>query len=868
MEGSPLHDETRTIGALSPPSQGGRLACGRLIGDRYEVVGFLGRGGYGSAYRVYDRDLKREAALKLLHKERETSADVARLRREVRVARDAASPRLVRIFDLGSSSEGPYLTMELVEGESLKERIRQGPLPLEESIRIAVQIFEGLEALHALSIIHRDIKPANILLSQAGEVKLADFGLARRLDREETQATLAGGLVGTLAYLSPEQVLGESAGPRSDLYSAGLVLHEMLAGCLPSEVEPSSELQPEMPGWLAAILQRLLAKRPEDRYPTAGAVVRDLLARRPPGMQPRLRRRLLWGSAGAIVLLGIAMVYLDRWRGNGHFSHLDARGRSEIVAIGTEGETLWTIENVETEAIYQWALARLEPGADPLLAIVIYPPERWTPEQTRTLSFLDPQTGKVVDTVELPSGADQFPGFADQFHPDIFFADDLNGDGIDEVVVTYIHSPEWPSFTVLFEPRINRSRLVFYGSGHQRIFGAEDVDGDGRRDLILAGIDNRIGWYNVAAAVRLDPWIDEGIKQREAAAASPDRITSQAQRALLLWYTLLPRSPLAEGTSSFRFDRNRKALIFRYQSGRTVELGYDGFRLDAPRSTSSSIRQAARTEAFRYFRESIRLSAAEAYDAAVAEIGRAVLQAEQAQDPLLLECLSRFQGKHLVAAGQVVEGERIFERLALRSENASDIAFDAGEALHLHGDLLKAARWYRRGIGRGGSMEAGKSKHEFLKGQVLALVELGRFDEAMEAVDLFTATYQAGADIEIYKEYARWRKGERPRLDRFKLKEQNIDLYHYWKLELERANGVDPAILLKGIDHELEYGSEVKAELLSLRGELLQELGRPKEAASALREALEIARVERSRNIVARAHFDLIAKRSARTTGM
>src|SRR5262249_1174486 len=154
---------------------------------------------------------------------------------------------------------------------------------------------EGLAALHALSIVHRDVKPANVLLTAAGEVKLADLGLARQLDRDDTRMTADHAVVGTVDYLSPEPALGGGADPRSDLYAAGLVLFEMLAGRLPFPAKSDlgallahfhtappdlRRLRPEVPRWLARLVRRLLAKRPEDRYPSAVAALSDLRRRR------------------------------------------------------------------------------------------------------------------------------------------------------------------------------------------------------------------------------------------------------------------------------------------------------------------------------------------------------------------------------------------------------------------------------------------------------------------------------------------------------------------------------------------------------------------------------------------------------------
>jgi serine/threonine-protein kinase len=201
----------------------------------------------------------------------------------------------VRVYDIGRTAETIYLTMELVEGETLKARLNAGVLSIEDAQTIAKQILEALEELHRLGIVHRDVKPSNVLLGRDGTVKLADFGLAFRVDGSGTRVTRTDGLVGTVEYLSPEQALGERVDPRSDLYSVGVVLYEMLAGRLPHERESSLGtllarlgerppdvrlLRPETPPWLARAVSRLLERRRADRYANATAALSDLESQR------------------------------------------------------------------------------------------------------------------------------------------------------------------------------------------------------------------------------------------------------------------------------------------------------------------------------------------------------------------------------------------------------------------------------------------------------------------------------------------------------------------------------------------------------------------------------------------------------------
>ena len=202
------------------------LDPGTCLDHRYEIRRVLGVGGYAVVYLAFDRELRREVALKVLRADRMSPGSLARLRREAAVARDAASPRLVRIFDIGTSDAAVYLTLEVIEGESLRDRLKRGPLA-RRSGTAGGPALEGLQVLQSLGIVHRDIRPGNILLEPGGGVKLADFGLALRSN--ETRLTLSEGVLGTLDYVSPSRP-SASLLPERDLYSLGVVLFEMFAG--------------------------------------------------------------------------------------------------------------------------------------------------------------------------------------------------------------------------------------------------------------------------------------------------------------------------------------------------------------------------------------------------------------------------------------------------------------------------------------------------------------------------------------------------------------------------------------------------------------------------------------------------------------
>ena len=263
-----------------------------VLGGRYALRAVLGTGGMATVWRARDEVLGREVAVKVLSPP--YAADpgfAARFEREARHAAAVSHPQLVTVFDCGVDGGTPYLVMELVTGRTLRQVLDEaGPLPAGQAAAIAAAVCEGLQAAHAAGLVHRDIKPANIILA-GGEVKILDFGIARA---EGTVAGTATGIVlGTAAYLSPEQAAGRPAGPSSDLYALGCVLFEMLAGAPPFTAEsavglacrhvhddpgPPSARRPGVPASLDQMTTRLLAKDPADRPAGAAAARAGLLA--------------------------------------------------------------------------------------------------------------------------------------------------------------------------------------------------------------------------------------------------------------------------------------------------------------------------------------------------------------------------------------------------------------------------------------------------------------------------------------------------------------------------------------------------------------------------------------------------------------
>jgi len=257
----------------------------------YEVLDQLGRGGMGVVFRALDANLRREVALKVLPKE--MAGDKVLVRRFIREARALARlrhPNLVQVYTVGEEAGQYYYAMELVDGKSLAEILKQrGPLSAQETADVLVQVLNGLGEVHKAGTLHRDVKPGNIMVDQSRRVVLMDFGLAK--SAQEKSLTTDDLIIGTPDYMSPEQARGQGLGPPSDLYSLGVVMFHMLAGRPPfrgrSSIqvlqkhlrEPAPDLAEVVPGVdpaIAAIVARLLAKSPAERYPNTESVIAAL----------------------------------------------------------------------------------------------------------------------------------------------------------------------------------------------------------------------------------------------------------------------------------------------------------------------------------------------------------------------------------------------------------------------------------------------------------------------------------------------------------------------------------------------------------------------------------------------------------------
>jgi serine/threonine protein kinase len=300
-----------------------------LLGGRYALREPLGRGGMAVVYRADDTVLGRPVAVKVLSGGlARDPAFVERFRREARAAARLAHRGVVTVFDHGSQGDVHYIVMELVEGTTLAELLARGPLGTERAVAVGEAVLAALEEAHRRGLVHRDVKPGNVMLTGAGEVKVMDFGIARSAEAETL--TGSGTVVGSASYLSPEQVRGQTADLRSDLYSLGCVLYEALSGRPPfagsspmsvahrhvsEEPVPLGDLV-AIPSPLEAVVMRALEKDPGVRYGSAGEMRAALAAAKAPPAEPTRPmpaiepRAGAWGklAAAAIVLAFLAFV--------------------------------------------------------------------------------------------------------------------------------------------------------------------------------------------------------------------------------------------------------------------------------------------------------------------------------------------------------------------------------------------------------------------------------------------------------------------------------------------------------------------------------------------------------------------------------
>jgi len=384
----------------TPPTQPPRedtlyFSPGETFGPRYKIIEEIGRGGMGRVYKAEDKELGITVALKMIHPEYSSKPHIIdRFKKETLLARSISHENVIRIYDLGEVNKIKFISMDYVKGQSLKELIlTSGTLTMETAINITKQICEAVKVANQKGIVHRDLKPQNILIDSSGKAYVTDFGVAKSVEVHEDSAP--GIIIGTIHYISPEQAKGEKADTRSDLYSLGIIMYEMLTGEKPFKAETytgyiqkhihekpksPSKLNPNIPPYLEKIILKCLEKDKHDRYQNSEEILHDLeeqkVATRPIFPRIRVKKLLKVAYASALIILIVAIAYLWIKRKPAGLLLTEDLGKSVAVMpfennTGDESQDYWrkAISNMLTYDLSQSKLIRVLPE-DRLLEIL------------------------------------------------------------------------------------------------------------------------------------------------------------------------------------------------------------------------------------------------------------------------------------------------------------------------------------------------------------------------------------------------------------------------------------------------------------------------------------------------------------------
>ncbi len=678
---------------------------GDLLGGRFLLVRRLGRGGAGVVFAAHDTRLNQKVAVKVLDPSRIDPDSLERLRREVQAAR-GGHPHTVTVYDLHQAGGLHFLSMELVEGGTLRDRIEaESTLPVEEVIRIGGEVASALVHLHHRGIVHRDVKPANILLTPDGTARLGDMGLARPLEQGLT-VTETAMVVGTPAYMAPEQATGAELTPAADVYALGLTLHQALTGEVPlcdatalstlvrrqKERPPSvRRAVPGVPRWFARLLHRMLDPDPRER-PTADRVARAIASRR---FRTRPRRRVLL-AAGLLLAVAAAIPVLHGAYRRDATVRIEV-GENEVRGLDGHGRVTWRRAlEAPPESVVEADLDG-DGSRETVIATAASRGARDEAGEPARLVAFD-RRGHIAVSAELRGiirrWAFPYPIILD---PEVS-ACDLDLDGRSELIVLCRQRHFYPTVLLVYWPARDRWQGILEHPGHLRVVvGVPDAT---RPSLVFAGVTNRPLMAPVAGRILLDPRSPGDAWER----LEPGRLETTGH-ATWDWYTLLrvTRSTRTDIPVEIEALESGRFLLTPVQ-GAPLELDRWGNPADGP-NAGRDLREAR----LRFMQVLLKIRTPQRYQdpASIrAEMGRL----RRAAAPLLrelpyrialdlTEARARARGHDLVGAIALLQATR-------REVTSDDIDYRLAHLLGIAGRLREAVHLLERSVATGSSQRA------------------------------------------------------------------------------------------------------------------------------------------------------------------
>ena len=511
------HDSTET---RTPRLDGARPmpAPGEVLAGRFRLEREVGHGGAGVVYAALDRTIGQRVAVKVLDPALASDQTRERLRREVSASRPA-HPNTVTVYDLYEDGDLLFLAMELVDGASLRDRLREdGPLSVSRTAVIGGQVAAALAHLHARGIVHRDVKPGNILLEGDGTVRLCDTGLARPLV-EGVTVTESRMVVGTPAYMPPEQATASELSTASDVYALGLTLYACLTGTVPLEGSTAvatlvrrqrsrppgvRPLCAECPRWFDRLIRRMLEPRPSDR-PSAADVERMLATGK---VRPRPRRRHLAAAAAVVLLVALAGLLAERLIRDDATVRIEVLD-AEVRGVGDRGRVTWT--RSFSGSVYQTATADLDGDGVDEVVVATQPPAGVVVSSepgARSEILAVARTGRVVARM-VPDEAVAWWNYPYPKRLEIHFElHDVDADGLPEIVAPCHVVALYPTAVMVWwGPERGWDEVLLHPGRLYATAPLPAADGPG---LAFIGVNNELGMLPVAGRLRLGPRLQAG----------------------------------------------------------------------------------------------------------------------------------------------------------------------------------------------------------------------------------------------------------------------------------------------------------------------------------------------------------------------